>query len=324
MGIKFEFLKAGNGDCILISTSEGTNILIDGGLTSTYDDIKTKLRTKKTLDLVVLTHVDNDHICGLIALLRKSEENRKKINTLWFNSFESIYVDDESTDNIGASQGILFEKLIQKYKHILHKGDIYLRDSKEMNIYSIKQDIKLILLSPLKCDLEKFKIDWQEDKEKMKAKFCNGRRSENISSSYKDTDSSINNRTSIAFIFKYREDNYLFLGDAHIDVINDSLQELGYSKTNRLKLKFVKLSHHGSEKNINRTFLDLIDCQQFVILTNGTKFNHPSKCTLELIYKYQDEKEIEFLFNYEDYYREKLSTEDEKKYNFKAKYRRNL
>lgn len=326
MGIRFEFLKAGNGDCILISTSNGTNILIDGGLTDTYREIKKHLREKSKLDLVVLTHVDNDHICGLIGLLRKDEKNRNKINELWFNSFKSILVEKESNGNIGASQGILFETLIEKYKHIKHKGNIYLREEMKQNNYSIGNDINLILLSPNKEDLNKFKIDWQSDKEKMKSKFCNGRGSQNISAIKKDSgDKSLTNRTSIAFILEYQEEKYLFLGDAHRDVINKSLMNLGYSKENKLKIKFVKLSHHGSYGNIDNIFLDLIDCQQFVILTNGKKFDHPNKETLSLIYKHkQKEKAIEFIFNYSDYYKNKISSEDMKTYNIKTNFRRML
>ena len=36
MGIRFELFEAGCGDSILVSTDEGTHILIDGGLVSTY------------------------------------------------------------------------------------------------------------------------------------------------------------------------------------------------------------------------------------------------------------------------------------------------
>ena len=77
--IKFEFFEASYGDSILIST-ENTNILIDGGLSKTYKRIlaktktlKSKLRKVSNLDLVVLTHIDNDHICGLIELVRDDE-----------------------------------------------------------------------------------------------------------------------------------------------------------------------------------------------------------------------------------------------------------
>jgi len=92
MGIRFEFLRAGKGDCILISIDEGTytekNILIDGGVSKTYDNsthgigtLKSKLRRIKSLDLVVLTHIDDDHICGLIQLL-KDDEHVGKVKEL--------------------------------------------------------------------------------------------------------------------------------------------------------------------------------------------------------------------------------------------------
>jgi hypothetical protein len=60
MGIKFEFLKAFNGDCILISVDNNRiNILIDGGLANTYTrELKKRLQIIKNknryLDLVVL------------------------------------------------------------------------------------------------------------------------------------------------------------------------------------------------------------------------------------------------------------------------------
>jgi beta-lactamase superfamily II metal-dependent hydrolase len=68
MGIEFDFFKAGYGDSILVRTDKGTNILIDGGLVKSYKDIKKskKIDKLKKLDLVVLTHIDSDHINGLI------------------------------------------------------------------------------------------------------------------------------------------------------------------------------------------------------------------------------------------------------------------
>jgi len=40
------------------------------------------------------------------------------------------------------------------------------------------------------------------------------------------------------------------LGDAHIDVVAQSLKELN----EKLEFEFVKLSHHGSIRNIDKIF----------------------------------------------------------------------
>ncbi len=81
-----------------------------------------------------------------------------------------------------------------------------------------------------------------------------------------------------------------------------SLKKLGYSEDNKLKVEFIKLSHHGSLENINEEFLKIINTNKFIILTDGkNKRNaHPSKEIFPLILEYQGkDKEIEFIFNYE-------------------------
>jgi len=68
-GLEVDFLDVGQGDAILIKTPAGQNILIDGG------PDKTVLRRlaenlpwfDRQLDLVILTHPDDDHAAGLAA-----------------------------------------------------------------------------------------------------------------------------------------------------------------------------------------------------------------------------------------------------------------
>lgn len=67
------FLNVGQGDAILARTSAGENILIDGGpgqkvLTELNDALPF---FDKTIDYAILTHADQDHIEGLIAVLKR-------------------------------------------------------------------------------------------------------------------------------------------------------------------------------------------------------------------------------------------------------------
>ena len=69
-----------------------------------------------------------------------------------------------------------------------------------------------------------------------------------------------------------------------------------------LVVDFVKLSHHGSIRNINLDFLSLIRTNQYVILANGNKsYWHPNKETLVMIIDYHRayNKKISFIFNHE-------------------------
>jgi len=331
MGIEFEFFEAGCGDSILVSTDEGTNILIDGGLTSTYrKSIQRKLSKIKSIDRVIVTHIDNDHICGIIALI-KDDLRRKKIKELWFNSCDVITVNPNNRE-VGAGQSILLEKLLLKH-NVNYRSDIYLSSK---NYYPIANDILLTLLSPIKEDLKELKEKLEEED----AKYCNGKLVAEVSNKecsdkraitdiefVYQRDGSLNNKTSIAFILDYKnQQKFLFLADAHIDIIIESLLKLGYSKKNRLKIDFVKLSHHGSKHNINEDFLELIDTNKFVTLTNCSKFEHPDKDTYNLILKNEffKNKKIEFIFNYKSSYINKFSEEDLKNNNFTVKHKKEI
>ena len=345
MGIRFEFFEAGCGDSILVSTDEGTHILIDGGEEGTYkDSIESYLYENNIdkLDLVVLTHIDNDHICGLIELMEEPQE-RRKIKEIWFNKCYGMRINNNLTEKIGFKEGDLFEKLIIE-SEIRHRNDIYLneRDLKEKREFYINSNVKLILLSPRKEDIDKLKIDWKKFHQKNSYEIAGKTPYDNrnidevyhlfqektISKKGKTlvnaTNTSLANKSSIAFILEYKDKKFLFLGDSDIKVINQSLNNLGLDK---LKFDFIKLSHHGSKKNINKEFLDIVKTDTFIILTDGTRHRHPDKETLALILKDKNRaKNIKFIFNYLQpiNYKFPIENNEEERYFFKALYRNTL
>ena len=92
---------AKNGDAFLIMerAPKPTAILIDGGYANTFHEfISPDLQNLSTLgyalDLVVATHVDADHVSGLLALLKangNAEAPRViNISDVWHNSLRSL------------------------------------------------------------------------------------------------------------------------------------------------------------------------------------------------------------------------------------------
>ena len=72
--LEVSFLDVGQGDAILIQTPSGQQVLVDGGPDT--EEICLALGDKlpfwdKSLDLVVLTHPEDDHIVGLVEVLQK-------------------------------------------------------------------------------------------------------------------------------------------------------------------------------------------------------------------------------------------------------------
>lgn len=67
------FLDIGQGDSILINTPQGKNILIDGGPDNTVIQKLGKYLPfyDKDIDIMILTHPHDDHVTGLIEVLRR-------------------------------------------------------------------------------------------------------------------------------------------------------------------------------------------------------------------------------------------------------------
>lgn len=74
-GVSMTFLDVGQGDCIWIESAGGEHFLVDGGSTSesgigTYTIIPyLKYKGVSRLDAVFLTHLDSDHISGVMEML---------------------------------------------------------------------------------------------------------------------------------------------------------------------------------------------------------------------------------------------------------------
>lgn len=98
--IEIEVLPANEGDCILITIEkEDIHILIDGGTAETYRNyLKTRLiqlkNEGKVIDLLIVTHIDNDHIGGIIELFKEngSDMDSKiiRIRNIWHNSYRHL------------------------------------------------------------------------------------------------------------------------------------------------------------------------------------------------------------------------------------------
>ncbi len=313
------FLPVNNGDAIFISLNN-FNILIDGGFSSTYKTLKKHLTNNQieTINLTIPTHSDTDHIGGIVSLIKN---NDFKVEEIWFNSYDKLSQlfnnggKDTSKDiSIGNESDEVSYARAKKLSELLDEQEkeyqeIY-RERFENSSHSIGE-LEFTFLSPSKDELFNLYENWsiEDEKSTRKESSFTVQDIETIEGYAGQVgkckpDDSLQNGSSIAFVLKYKEKKFLFLGDAHIDVIVESLKSLGFNDTdNKLHVDFVKLSHHGSSANICQEFLDIVETNKYIISTNGKSHNHPDMETLCLIIvdaKAKD-KEIELIFNYPEY-----------------------
>ncbi|MFI6830071.1 MBL fold metallo-hydrolase [Kribbella sp. NPDC050241] len=73
--MKLDVFFAKDGDCLLLTSADGHHILVDGGRTASFESqtrpvLQDLADNGAPLDLVVVSHIDADHISGIISLLQ--------------------------------------------------------------------------------------------------------------------------------------------------------------------------------------------------------------------------------------------------------------
>ena len=122
--LRIEMLPAAHGDCLWIEYGSGATvhrILIDGGPAHTYPALRERIlhlpANARRFDLLVITHVDADHIEGVIRLLMDAEALHCQFDRIWFNGRDQLNaVPDPAGQPLGALQGEILGMLIADYE----------------------------------------------------------------------------------------------------------------------------------------------------------------------------------------------------------------
>ncbi len=129
---RIEMLPAAHGDCLWIEYGTGREvhrILIDGGPAHTYPKLRERIlhlpADDRRFDLLVVTHIDADHIEGIIRLLRDAQTLNCRFERIWFNGRDQINaVPDPAGEPLGATQGEYLGILINDYQKAVG-GDVW-------------------------------------------------------------------------------------------------------------------------------------------------------------------------------------------------------
>lgn len=312
MSVKIRFLKAHHGDCILVTLTDQQiiqRILIDGGPSYTFKprqlgdqrdgDLKKVLEqlraNNQKIDLVILTHIDDDHIGGLIKAFEDPNSLSKIALKVIFNSYQLIHEDFNKTIDINnnilgnftlnnktsVKQGDTLEKFLE-LNNIWDK-----RIYKQLDEYNLKKG-KIKFLSPNETELKKLLVKWEKE---IESPFTSEHKTD-WEKTYQELleidefveDDSITNGSSVSFILEIDDKNYVFLGDAYPSTILEGLKKIGYDESNPLIAEMIKISHHGSKKNTSIELLKSLRSKCFVISTNGSRHSLPNKVTLARVH----------------------------------------
>lgn len=319
--MEVKFLKAGSGDSILIHHN-GCNILIDGGNDSSYliKEVEKIHKNKEVINLLVITHHDDDHIKGIIDLLKlviKGDFGIPKnfIERVIFNSPRLVLgkIPQKKERLLSYKQAHQAEELILKISPQWEKCT----DESEPILFD---DLKIDFLSPNNESIEKYsqhkgayltsdyRCDWKIPMYRLEKHLTD-----------KSQDTSIPNASSIVLSLECEEKKILLAADvtpSRLESITNKLVE--ENGGNPVQFNYFKLPHHGSYKSLNKNILKNIVCNNYVISTNGKKYFHPNKRVILKVLQNKRAEQTNFIFNYEEALNLlEISDKEKKDYNFK-------
>lgn len=221
-------------------------------LRSLCEDI---LRSGESLDLLVLSHVDDDHIGGILRLLRQGWECpfvEVGMNHAGMASHGDSPLSVRQNDEVYSrlvSQGVRVSTMLAGCRIDIGGGFIDVLSPHELAAYEREGDVPLGMMSDRRTPLSVLE----------KADIIR-------------RDRSVNNKNSVVFTFEFEGRRILLTGDAWSKNIVSSLTGGVH------KFDLVKLPHHGSVANMSEEYASLIYCEDFLICADGR--SHPDKQTI--------------------------------------------
>jgi hypothetical protein len=171
-----EMLPADEGDALWIEYSNESGfvhrILVDCGRKPAYQEVRSRLGPAlpgvetMSFDLIILTHVDDDHIYGAVPLLGDPVLRADQVLDVWFNGWHHLNGDRlPPPDALGALKGEYFSALLLDrrlpWNQAFDRLPVVVPDDGPLPSVELAEGMKLTLLSPTPSCLSRMRDEWQ-------------------------------------------------------------------------------------------------------------------------------------------------------------------
>jgi hypothetical protein len=322
--------RARKGDCLIVhygSKDDPGLALIDGGPGQVYKPhLKPRLTqiTKArglgsgeslSIDLLIISHIDDDHINGILELTNElvvAKDAKKplplKVRSFWHNTFDDIIgnkpdellaavtasfgaaalsgePDTEGLDPDAAKvlasvgQGFRLRDDARKLKLRINPefdGKLVMATNGGKSI-DMGKEFKFTVVGPMQAEL----VALQKDHDAFLNKHKDDEATTAALASF--TDTSVANLSSLVLLAEVGKKRMLLTGDARGDKILQGLELVGLlKKGSKLHVDILKMPHHGSDRNIEPIFFRRITADHYVFSGNGEHGN-PERETLQML-----------------------------------------
>jgi anti-anti-sigma regulatory factor len=314
-----ELLRAREGDCIWIEYGRSAPvdrriIVVDGGPPGVHAVLRRRIKQAKReraaeqlhIDLIVVTHIDSDHIGGILNLLSRPERN-VTVGDVWFNGVNQL------SNVLGTAQGDRLSTLLSTGAFAWNKrfegNRIAVVDTAaELPRIVLDGDMVITVLGPLEGRLWALARIWDSVAHAAEAAQPeSGEKREDILGeawppNYIDDESNLDeavaNATSISLLLEYGARACLLAADANAADLTKTVRRLLKQRHDHfLSIDLFKVPHHGSAANVTSELLRSLNCRRYAISTSGAVHNHPNHQAILRVIK-EGGSSPHLMFNY--------------------------
>ena len=248
--VKAIFCDVGQGDATLIMLGN-TQMLIDGGPGKAVLDCLDKYLpfNDKVIELVAVTHADQDHIGGIVEVLRNYRVE-KLVSTPVISETEVFNMFYNEIEN-------------QINNYAMNWANVFAGE--------------LIKFDSVVIEVVWPEREWVSDRMSVIKELSSGENGAGVVLGMKDEDEELNN-FSLVLHLRYGEFDVLLNGDAGEEVQDEQL-DLGVVPAG---VEVMNAPHHGSRTGMLDEWLQLVD-PQLVVISVGAKnrYGHPAAQILQ-------------------------------------------
>ena len=329
MPLELRFLPASEGDAVWIRWGDDLShqLLVDMGKARTGKAIRARLErladTDRPFELLVVTHIDGDHIGGVLSgLVEAPPLPGLTFKDIWFNGWPHLHGkrvrrpgESSGLEPMGAAQGeLLSDWLTGPWNEAFGRGPVAREDP--LKTIDLVDQLRLTVLGPTTTRLQNLQGTWATEVElaieQGRLPASSGLESMGrqkpvrpdlvtkpdlnvLADEISKSDPSPSNGTSITLLLEWRGRRVLLTGDAFASDVVDGLGLLG--EPGPVPIDVFKLPHHGSDGNVSDALVQAVTCRDWVFSTDGGVHYHPDAAAVARVVRKAGEPRPRLLFN---------------------------
>ena len=318
-----EALRAKYGDALLLHWGPAADphlAVVDGGPPGVFNDaLKPRLAELRAarglaagdplpIDLMMVSHVDEDHIAGLLQMMRKVQELDEahqpvpwRVRRFWHNAFDDLLGNDQVGVGVAGSAlsvASLGDRLLGEGSRLLASVPQGRSLAKLLSALGLagnppfgglvrRRDapialdgLTLTVVAPLDAELVALQKTWDTEIKPLLKKEATPAGQAAIAAF---VDESVFNLSSLVVLAEHEGKRVLLTGDARGDHILEGLEQTGrLDADGSIALDVLKVPHHGSDRNVDADTFRRLRARHYLISADG-KFDNPDLDTLEMI-----------------------------------------